>query len=115
LTDLLASRQRHQQSPENELLRAVQKYVQELKADRFLSCDFCAWANAQEETPWSDKPLSPAKLADMLRIYDLHPRQINRIVNGKQKNCRGYVVADFDSVFNCYLEKPSVASGTESN
>ena len=103
LTTLLASRQRHLQSPENELLRAVQKYVLERNLDEFLSLDFCNWANAQEETPWSAKPLTPAKLAEMLRIYDLHPGQINRIVNGKQKNCRGYAVAAFQHVFNRYL------------
>jgi hypothetical protein len=111
LTNLLASRQRNLHTPENELLRAVQKYVLENKLVEFLSRDFCQWANAQEETPWSEKSLTPLRLANMLRVYDIYPGQINRMVSGKQRNCRGYLVAAFQQAFDRYLE-PVTSSAT---
>ena len=106
LTTLLSNRQRLELTPENQLLRAVQQYVREKqKKDYFWSQDFCAWANAQEERLWSGRPLTQAKLADMLRTYDIFPGQINRTVNGKQKNGRGYFVAQFDDAFCRYTDR----------
>ncbi len=104
LTKLLASRERHVSTPENELLRAVQRYVREQKVAEFYSQDFCNWANALEETPWSVLPMKPTTLASMLQVYEIYPRQINRLVNGQQVNRRGYAVAQFKQAFNRYLE-----------
>lgn len=95
---------RHIPTPENELLRAVQRFVEERKGEFFLSQDFCVWANEQEETPWSDKPLTPVKLAGMLKAYDIFPTPINRVMSGKQRNCRGYFVAHFGETFARYVD-----------
>lgn len=105
LVNLFADRQ--MPTPENELLRAVKRFIEERKGEFFLSQDFCVWANEQEETPWSDRPLTPAKLAGMLRIYGISPGQINRTVLGKQKNVRGYFVVDFKEVFARYIDATS--------
>ncbi len=104
LVTLFASRQQLELTPENHLLRALQKYIrdQHLK-EAVLSQDFCVWANAQEEQPWSERSLTTAKLAGMLRTYDISPHQINRLQNGKQKNCRGYLLNHFDDVFRRYI------------
>ena len=109
LVRLLVGRQRHAQPPENELLRAVWSYLQEQPKKEFYSQDFCAWANSQEERPWSDRPLTPTKLAAMLRTYDLFPRQINHVVNSKQNNHRGYLASDFEGAFRRYVAAPSRA------
>jgi hypothetical protein len=103
LADLLAEGN-HAPTPENELLRAVRRFSQEQRRNHFLSREFCAWANAQEERPWSEKPLTPAKLAAILRSYDVFPSQINRIVAGRQKNCRGYFIDQFREAFVRYLD-----------
>jgi putative DNA primase/helicase len=92
-------------TPENELLRAVRRFLQTRSSDHFPSQEFCDWANAQEERPWSEKPLTPAKLALMLRTYGIHPVQINRVIGGKQVNIRGYKVVDFEDAFVRYTAK----------
>ena len=102
LTDLFTERQIP--TLENELLRAVNRFIKERKTDHFSSQDFCAWANEQPETPWSEKRLTPAKLAQMLKIYEVFPEQINRIIKGKQRNTRGYFVAQFRDAFARYVE-----------
>ena len=94
-------------TPENELLRAVQRFTAERSGKFFISQAFCAWANEQEETPWSDRPLTPAKLAGMLKIYDIFPTQINRVISGKQKNGRGYFVPQFRDALARYVDAPS--------
>lgn len=101
LTELFSERQIA--TPENELLRAVQKFISERTQNYFGTHEFCLWANAQQERPWSLKPLTPAKLAEMLRHYEIYSCQINRIVGGKQKNCRGYFVAHFADAFARYV------------
>jgi hypothetical protein len=98
--------ERHIPTPENDLLRGIQQFTRERKEDHFLSQEFCAWANEQDETPWSDRPLTPAKLAEMLRIYDIFPTQINRVIKGRQRNSRGYFAAHFQEVFARYLDDP---------
>jgi hypothetical protein len=91
-------------TPENELLRAVHQFIKERKtSDYFSSQNFCNWANEQPETPWSEKRLTQAKLAQMLRHYEVVPSQINRLIKGKQKNCRGYHVAQFNGAFARYV------------
>jgi hypothetical protein len=102
LMELFAERQIP--TPENELLRAVHQFIKERKpTDHFSSQDFCNWANEQPETPWSEKRLTQAKLAQMLRHYEVFPGQINRLIKGKQKNSRGYRVSDFKAAFARYV------------
>ena len=74
-------------TPENELLRAIQRYLAESGAKRhFFSSDFCAWANVQDERPWSkDKFLTQAKLADVLAAYQIRPAQIIGQWTGNRK------------------------------
>ncbi len=91
-------------TPGNELLRAIQEFIKErqlLPSAAFWSTDFCAWANKQEERPWCDRQLTPAKLADMLSGYGIKPGQILR--GGKNK--RGYHVSLFDEVFRSYIPR----------
>jgi hypothetical protein len=103
LTELFTERQIP--TPENELLRAVHQFITERKTtDHFSSQDFCNWANEQPETPWSEKRLTQAKLAQMLRHYEVFPGQINRVIKGTQKNSRGYHVVHFKAVFTRYLD-----------
>jgi hypothetical protein len=103
LADLFT--ERHVPTPENEVLRAVQRFLKERKiTDHFSSQDFCNWANEQPETPWSEKPLTQAKIAQMLRHYEIYPDQINRVVGGKQRNSRGYYVSQFALAFERYVE-----------
>lgn len=56
---------------------------------------------ALEESPWGEHQLTPRKLARMLRPFDVLPRQI--WVNGR--NAKGYILAEFNDVFNRYLDK----------
>jgi hypothetical protein len=91
-------------TPENELLRAVHSFIKERKTDHFLSQEFCAWANEQPERPWSERPLTQAKLAQMLKHYEVFPCQINRIIKGKQSNSRGYFVTHFKNAFARYVD-----------
>lgn len=89
-------------TPGNELLRAIKEFLKERRlsdGESFWSTDFCDWANKQEERPWCDRQLTPAKLADMLSGYGIRTRQILR--GGKNK--RGYDVTFFDDVFRSYL------------
>ena len=103
LTELFA--ERHIPTPENELLRAVYQFIKERKAsDHFSSQDFCNWANHQPERPWSEKSLTQAKLAQILRHYEVFPSQINRLVKGNQNNTRGYHVAQFNAAFARYVD-----------
>jgi hypothetical protein len=103
LMELFAERQIP--TPENELLRAVHRFIEERKpTGHFFSQDFCNWANEQPETPWSEKRLTQAKLAQMLKHYEVFPGQINRLIKGKQKNSRGYHVADFKAAFARYVD-----------
>src|ERR1051326_5161529 len=107
LTELFA---RHDlPTTENELLRAVRRYIDDSKKNEYiLSREFCAWANAQEETPWSpQQPLTPAAMAEMLRHYGIFATQINRMNRGKQKNGRGYYIQGFSQVFARYLKDKS--------
>jgi putative DNA primase/helicase len=94
-------------SAENELLRAVRKYTSEHKDDYFWSKRLCDWLNEQEDAPWleGDKvsTMSQAKLAEMLRHYDITPTPINRVINGRQHNQRGYWVKQFEDAFARYL------------
>ena len=94
--------------PENELLRAVHRFFGERGTDHFWSNDFCTWANQQPERPWSENPLTPAKLAQMLKHYEVYPDQINRIINGKQCNSRGYRASQFQDVFARYVGAPAI-------
>jgi hypothetical protein len=98
-------KERHIPTPENELLRAVHQFIKERKKwDHFSSQDFCNWANHQPERPWSEKPMTQAKLAQMLRHYEVFPSQINRVLKGKQKNIRGYHAAQFNAAFSRYVD-----------
>jgi hypothetical protein len=107
LTDLFTERQIP--TAENELLRAVHQFIEERKImDHFSSNDFCNWANEQPETPWSEKPLTQAKLAQMLEHYEVFPGQINRLIRAKQKNIRGYRIAQFKAAFARYVDAAPV-------
>jgi len=102
LTDVFADP--HIPTPENELLRAVHRFITERKSDHFPSQEFCNWANEQPETPWSEKRLTQAKLAAMLKHYEVFPGQINRVIGGEQRNSRGYFVTQFKHAFARYVD-----------
>jgi len=116
LTTLLDDRHRQELTPENQLLRAIKKMLAERQRTRvpgatlpdfFWSLTFCAWANKQEERPWSpDKPLTPSKLAALLRTYDIHSEQISWTRAGVESNCHGYRIAWFKDAFERYTDGP---------
>jgi len=104
LATLLDDRHRDELTPENHLLRAVRRFIEEKKLTRFFwSHMFVVWANQQEERPWSEKPLTAAKLASMLRTYGVSPHQISHtVVAGIEKNYRGYFLTQFEDAFRRY-------------
>lgn len=52
-----------------------------------------------EEAPWAEKELSPRRLAQLLKPFEVHPRQ----VRDGTSNIRGYALGDFIPVFSRYL------------
>jgi hypothetical protein len=106
LTTLLDDRNRNTLTPENQLLRAVKRMFRETNCTQFFwSHLFCDWANRQEDRPWSpDKPLTPAKLAEMLLVYEIRPGQISHTHKGVEHNHRGYRVAWFEDAFRRYTD-----------
>lgn len=60
------------------------------------------------DSPWAEYDLSARKLARMLRLYEVRPRQI-RVTSGTGK---GYLKEDFDVAFSRYLSPPVVQSET---
>jgi hypothetical protein len=88
-------------------LRAIKRFNADNNDDYVFSKALCDWLNAQEDAPWLEgdklKKMSQAKLAEMLRHYDIFSSQINRVSKGRQHNQRGYWVNQFEDAFARYL------------
>jgi hypothetical protein len=91
--------------PETELLRALRTYAEQQHENYILGAEFCAWANTQPDQPWlakNETRLTQARLAEILKAYDIHPVQINRLVRRKQINRRGYFLSQFADAWRRY-------------
>lgn len=104
LVSLLSSQNVQELSPENQLLRAVKRFIAEKnQTDFFWSEPFCIWANSQEERPWSPtEQLTQHKMASMLRQYDIRPKAISYTRAGIETIQRGYRIAQFEEAFRLY-------------
>jgi hypothetical protein len=56
--------------------------------------------NALEESPWGEHPLTPRRLARMLRPFDVEPRNIQI----ETRRPKGYHFDDFKDAFDRYLD-----------
>lgn len=86
--------------------------IREVFTTEFMtSKDLCNALNAQPESPWHDMGLTPTKLGQRLRHYDI------KTGHTADKSARGYHRTDFLDAFNRYLAPPpcptpSTASAT---
>jgi putative DNA primase/helicase len=73
--------------------------------DRLASAELAARLQALEERPWAafgkgDKPLSPRRMADMLRSYGI----LSKVVRVGAGTPRGYLREDFADAWRRYLD-----------
>lgn len=89
-----------------QLLRDIRTVFDQKQVDELPSVALADALAAIETSPWGewskDKPLSPAKLARLLKPFDVYPRQIQ---NGQ---ARGYQLGQFQEAFALYLPSESV-------
>lgn len=89
------------------LLHDVRDLFQREGVDRLNSADIVHALVALEERPWSDshdgKPLTPPRLARLLRPFEIAPKTI-RQADGKTP--KGYHLEQFEDAFSRYLCPP---------
>ncbi len=106
LVKLCGEAQADDQSPRVRLLQDARCIFADKQVNEITSVDLCGLLNQIEEGPWGDwskgKPLSPAKLARLLKPFEIYPRQI------KNGQARGYRLSDFQEGFSLYLPCESV-------
>jgi hypothetical protein len=88
------------------LLQDVRSVFADKKAAEIPSAELCEALAGIETSPWGEwskgKPLSPAKLARLLKPFEIFPGQIN---NGL---ARGYILRHFQEAFSLYIPVESV-------
>ena len=94
------------------LLGDIKQVFAEKQAEELTSSELTEALAATETSPWGEwnkgKPLSTAKLARLLRPFEVYPGQIQ---NGQ---ARGYRIAQFSDAFTRYLPPTSSLTPTES-
>jgi hypothetical protein len=84
-----------------KLLSDIKGIFAEKEGDEIPSGELCEALAKIETSPWGEwakgKPLSPAKLARLLKPFDIFPGQI------KNGLARGYRLGDFREAFSLYL------------
>jgi len=89
-----------------QLLRDIKDVFGERQVDELASADLTDALAKIEVSPWGEwshgKPLSPMKLARLLKPFEIFPGQIR---NGQ---ARGYRLEDFQGLFSLYLPPQGV-------
>lgn len=116
LVDLCTEGQAADESIGKLLLTDISQIFEQRQVVKLGSADLADSLSEIETSPWSEwsngKPLSPARLARLLRSFDITPHSIRL----EDKTPKGYERADFDDAFRRYLRAPSVIPhhGTQS-
>jgi hypothetical protein len=114
LVELCTEAQATDESVGRMLLADIRQTLDAGVVERIGSTELAYLLSEIETSPWSEwshgKPLSPAKLARLLRPYGITPHSI-RI---DDKTPKGYERTDFDDAFRRYLRipGPSLASNS---
>jgi hypothetical protein len=89
-------------------LTDISQIFEQRQAVKIGSSDLADSLSEIETSPWIEwsngKPLSPARLARLLRPFDITPHSIRL----EDKTPKGYERTDFDDAFRRYLRAPSV-------
>jgi len=108
LVDLCTEGQAADESIGKLLLTDISQIFEQRQAVKIGSADLADSLSEIETSPWIEwsngKPLSAARLARLLRPFDITPHSIRL----EDKTPKGYERADFDDAFRRYLRAPSV-------
>ncbi len=106
LVKLCVDAQTTDESTGVQLLRDIKSVFVDKAADEIPSGELAEALAKIETSPWGEwskgKPLSPAKLARLLKPFDIHPDKI------KNNTARGYAHPWFQEAFSLYLPVESV-------
>jgi hypothetical protein len=87
------------------LLQDVRGVFQESQVDEIPSAELSEALAKIETSPWGEwygKPITPARLARLLKPFGIVPDRIG----GKDDQARGYTLRQFKDVFSLYLPTP---------
>jgi hypothetical protein len=92
------------QSKGEQLLADIRRIFEESGIDRIPSVNLAEALGKIEDSPWvewgkSEKPITPVKVAGLLKPYDIHPHT----VRDGQEVFRGYEASDFLDAWDRYL------------
>jgi hypothetical protein len=87
------------------LMEALRSAFEDLSVDRLTTHELLDHLQGQEETPWADwsrgNPITARRVADLLRPFEIHPRQI-RV---EDKTVKGYRLDACEDAFERYLPR----------
>jgi Protein of unknown function (DUF3631) len=111
IVELCAEGQAADDSIGKLLLVDIQQILEAQGADRIGSAELAYSLSEIETSPWGEwckgKPLSPAKLARLLRPFAIFPHSIRL----DDKTPKGYEIKDFQDAFRRYLRPAESPSG----
>jgi len=92
-----------------QLLTDIANVFAEKAVDRIHSIELARALGEIEDSPWaewgkSDKPITPSKVAGILKHYDIHPHS----VRDGSRVFKGYQASDFEDAWKRYVSPPSV-------
>ena len=98
----------HEDDVSTMLLSDIRSIISEIDADRIPSAELALLLADLQDRPWHDWPrykgFSEHQLAKLLRPYGITPKPMWRIGRLLKGTTRGYFFADFDRVFDQYLD-----------
>jgi len=112
LVELCVGAQADDDSDGTRLLHDVQSIFRDRELDEMASGQLCEALAQIETSPWGEwnkgKPLSPSKLARLLKPFDIFPDRIG----DRNSRVRGYKLSQFQDAFSRYIPPENVHPST---